>query len=107
MWMQTSNPVTESVIRDYQEVSNAFKRIQRFTVAWVGLGKCNWNRNTLHLMSDNPLYEIWPHMSIGATHFWEGNGNNFPGPYYYNETLGKTDNRLNRVTKVTMYVSVV
>ena len=58
-------------------------------------------------MSDNPMHEIWPHMAIGSTWYWEGNGAKFPGPLYFNETLGVTDNLLNAVTKLEMYVVVI
>ena len=89
-WIQTSNPVTESMIEGFQPVKLDYQR-DGSNRPWGGLGLSRNDAWGASLISDTPDTQYW-HMCIGCQTKW---GHGFPGP------------RPNSVTQVELYINAV
>ena len=87
VWIQSSNPATETTIRGFEPISLAFKT-NGIGAAWAGLGKSS---SDSVLTDDAPAYGSW-YSAIGAFTYWPGKPT-IPGP------RGE-----NGITKVNLYV---
>ena len=88
VWIQSSNPATETTIRGFKPISLEFT-VNGIGGAWAGLGKSSSDMEVL--IDDAPAYKNW-HSAIGACAYWPGKPK-IPGP------RGE-----NGITKVNLYV---
>ena len=86
VWIQSSNPATETTITGFEAISLAFTK-NSYNHSWVGLGR-NPNPNADAVIDDAPSTDVFYRWSaVGAIRFYEGNhtrflqsNNTIPGP---------------------------
>ena len=74
VWIQSSNPATETTIRGFKPISLEFT-VNGIDAAWAGLGKSTSDKV---LIDDAPAYKDW-FSAIGACAYWPGKPK-IPGP---------------------------
>ena len=77
MWIQSSNPATETTIRGFRAINLSFKT-NGARGAWAGLGKSTSNSYSETLIDDSPAAKNW-HSAIGSCAYWPGKPK-IPGP---------------------------
>ena len=75
-WIQSSNPYTDSTIKDFVAIFLAFDR-DSYNGHWKGLGKNSAGNDARTIVDDSPTQSYW-YSAIGAKSAWR-NGK-IPGP---------------------------
>ena len=82
VWIQSSNPATESDITDFQAISLAFNKtgLQR---GWTGLGRNTQNYVEERALIDEASTHGYWFMAVGAFGFWPSiKDGTIPGPWF-------------------------
>lgn len=95
-WIQSSNPLTESIITGFQPISLAFAKDSNLG-SWKGIGKnpSQWSSTAI---DDSPSSPMW-WTAIGATQYFSDE--KIPGPRSPFQTDSNTTVLVN---KVNLYV---
>ena len=94
-WIQTSNPVTEDIIKGFQPIKLDFD-INGYNNPWGGLGNCLEHNPQEALICDTPTENRW-YMCIGCQDWFPVTGF-FPGP---KKLYGH-----HRLTQVELYIRI-
>ena len=97
-WIQTSNPVTEDIIKGFQPIKLDFD-INGYNNPWGGLGNCLEHNPQEALICDTPTENHW-FMCIGCQYWYPATGF-IPGP----RVPGSTGSQ-HQLTQVELYINI-